>query len=62
PRAVSRRKALARLGLASGVAYAGMTVTRIETKALMTPPTPGPPGQIPAPGGGCMPGGPAPPP
>ena len=57
-KAVSRRNALARLGLASGIAYAAMSVTRIETKALMGP-TPCPPGQIPnpAPPPRCVPGG-----
>jgi hypothetical protein len=57
-RAVNRRKALARLGLASGIAYAGLCVTRIETKAIMGP-TPCPPGQIPnpAPPPACVPGG-----
>ena len=49
--AVSRRKALARLGLAAGVAYAAPTIVRLDrsanAKVLPTPcPPPGSKGKV----------------
>jgi hypothetical protein len=45
PRAMSRRKALTRLGLAAGIAYAAPTIVHLDRSAnAKTLPSPCPPG------------------